>query len=104
MMQTLIALDQTVNTLIWARGEGFGMADETLSARMWRLRERLALGAPMEKTAEMLTQLNKRIDAIYQDRMLSPQRKREMLDEILGQRAELARSAVEQRRMMKAAM
>lgn len=45
MMQTLIALDQALNTLVWAKGEGFGMADETLSARMWRLRERPAWGS-----------------------------------------------------------
>ena len=37
MKQVLIAIDQTVNTLVWAKDEGFGMADETLSARMWRL-------------------------------------------------------------------
>jgi len=40
MKQTLIALDQTINTLVWAEGEGFGMADETISARAWRLREK----------------------------------------------------------------
>ena len=40
MKQLLIALDQGLNTCVWARGEGFGMADETLSARAWRLRER----------------------------------------------------------------
>lgn len=40
MKQTLIAFDQLVNTLVWAKGEGFGMADETISARCWRLRER----------------------------------------------------------------
>lgn len=37
MKQFFIAMDQTVNTLVWAEDEGFGMADETLSARMWRL-------------------------------------------------------------------
>ena len=37
MIQTLIALDQLLNTLTWAKLEGFGFADETLSARMWRL-------------------------------------------------------------------
>ena len=91
-------IDRSVNALM---KEG---RDEAALNLMERHRERLTLGAPMEKTAEMLTKLNKRIDAIYQDRALSPQRKREMLDEILRQRAELARSAVEQRRMMKAAM
>lgn len=40
MKQSLIALDQFVNTLVWAKGEGFGMADETLSARAWRLRDK----------------------------------------------------------------
>lgn len=38
MIQFLIAVDQTLNTMTWARLEGFGYADETLSARMWRLR------------------------------------------------------------------
>jgi hypothetical protein len=37
MKQALIALDQFINTFVWAKDEGFGMADETLSARMWRL-------------------------------------------------------------------
>jgi hypothetical protein len=40
MKQFLIALDQVANTLTWAKGEGFGHADETLSARAWRLRHR----------------------------------------------------------------
>lgn len=40
MKQPAIALDQFLNCLIWAEGEGFGMADETLSARAWRLRDR----------------------------------------------------------------
>lgn len=44
MKQLLIALDQAANTLVWAAGEGFGLADETLSARCWRLRERPAWG------------------------------------------------------------
>ena len=37
MKQFAIAIDEALNTLTWAKGEGFGMADETLSARMWRL-------------------------------------------------------------------
>lgn len=37
-MQLLIAIDQTVNTLVWLPEDGFGMADETLSARAYRLR------------------------------------------------------------------
>lgn len=39
-MQPLIAFDQFLNCLVWIRGDGFGMADETLSARAWRLRYR----------------------------------------------------------------
>jgi hypothetical protein len=42
--QPLIALDQALNTLIWSSHDrtsdiwsGFGMADETLSARAYRL-------------------------------------------------------------------
>lgn len=38
MKQILIAFDQLVNTIVWIKGDGFGMADETLSARAWRLR------------------------------------------------------------------
>lgn len=41
----LIAWDQTANVLIWAQGEGWGHADETLSARAWRLRDRPTWGA-----------------------------------------------------------
>lgn len=37
MKQILIALDQLLNTLIYLSGDGFGHADETLSARLWRL-------------------------------------------------------------------
>jgi hypothetical protein len=39
MTQFLIAFDQMVNTLVYISGDGFGYADETLSARAWRLRE-----------------------------------------------------------------
>ena len=37
MKQFLIAIDQLVNTCVYAKYEGFGFADETLSARMYRL-------------------------------------------------------------------
>jgi hypothetical protein len=37
-LQPLIALDQGINTLVYLDGDGWGMADETLSARAWRLR------------------------------------------------------------------
>lgn len=36
MKQVLIAADQLINTLVWHNDEGWGMADETLSARAWR--------------------------------------------------------------------
>lgn len=52
MKQFAIALDQVLNTLVWAQADcdpsrgglrrvlsGFGRADETLSARAWRLRD-----------------------------------------------------------------
>lgn len=39
--QILIAWDQGINVLVWARDEGWGHADETLSARAWRLRRRV---------------------------------------------------------------
>ena len=34
----LISLDQTINCVVWIKGDGFGYPDETLSARAWRLR------------------------------------------------------------------
>lgn len=34
--QPLIALDQFLNTLWWINGDGFGMADEMISARAFR--------------------------------------------------------------------
>lgn len=40
MKQFLIAIDQVFNTIISVKGDGFGMADETISARAWRLREK----------------------------------------------------------------
>ena len=43
MKQFLIALDQLFNTLIYVAKDGFGFADETLSARSWRLREQSSL-------------------------------------------------------------
>lgn len=36
MKQPLIGLDQFINCLIYIPGDGFGMADETLSARLFR--------------------------------------------------------------------
>jgi len=36
--QFTVALDQLLNTVVWIKGDGFGFADETLSARAWRLR------------------------------------------------------------------
>ena len=39
MKQTFLALDQFINTLLPAPFEGFGFADETISARAWRLRK-----------------------------------------------------------------
>lgn len=36
MKQSLIAADQFLNTLVFIPGDGWGMADETLSARAWR--------------------------------------------------------------------
>lgn len=35
----LIGFDQTINCVVWIKGDGFGFSDETLSARAWRLRE-----------------------------------------------------------------
>lgn len=36
--QMLVAVDQLINAFTWLREDGFGMADETLSARAYRLR------------------------------------------------------------------
>jgi hypothetical protein len=35
-VQPLIAIDQTLNTLIKIKGDGWGWADETISARLFR--------------------------------------------------------------------
>lgn len=43
MTQSLIALDQVFNTLVYVKGDGWGFADETLSARAYRLREESVL-------------------------------------------------------------
>jgi hypothetical protein len=43
MIQFLVAFDQVMNTLVYIKGDGFGFADETLSARAWRLREQSSL-------------------------------------------------------------
>jgi hypothetical protein len=43
MIQFLIAFDQVINTLVYIKGDGFGFADETLSARAWRLRDESSL-------------------------------------------------------------
>lgn len=40
MPQWLIALDQLLNTVVRLDDDGYGYADEMLSARAWRLRER----------------------------------------------------------------
>lgn len=36
MRQLLIAIDQLANCFVFIPGDGFGMADETLSARLFR--------------------------------------------------------------------
>lgn len=40
MKQPAIAFDQFLNCFVWSEAEGFGTADETLSARAWRLGKR----------------------------------------------------------------
>lgn len=44
LIQLLIAIDQFFNVLIPIRGDGFGYADETLSARLFRLHIQGILG------------------------------------------------------------
>lgn len=36
MLAPLVALDQFINTLVYIDGDGWGMADETISARAFR--------------------------------------------------------------------
>lgn len=38
--QLLIAIDQLLNCFVYIPGDGFGKADETLSARFYRLRDK----------------------------------------------------------------
>jgi hypothetical protein len=52
MKQVLIAIDQFFNTLVYAQGEGFGMADETISARLWRLRNLNSRWGKMRKAVD----------------------------------------------------
>lgn len=40
LKQFAIAIDQVFNTLVYFKSDGFGYADETLSARAWRLRHK----------------------------------------------------------------
>ena len=43
MKQFLIAFDQVINTVIYIKDDGWGYADETISARSWRLRDQSSL-------------------------------------------------------------
>jgi len=45
ILQMMIAFDQLVNTLIYIRGDGIGMADETISARLFRCHIQGHIGA-----------------------------------------------------------
>ncbi len=36
MIEFLLAIDQLINTLIYIQGDGWGMADESVSARAFR--------------------------------------------------------------------
>lgn len=38
-----LAFDQLVNTMVYIKGDGWGCADESLSARSWRLRTMSAI-------------------------------------------------------------
>lgn len=52
MKQLLIALDQLANCCTWAADEGFGRADETLSARAWRLRRRVRTWGRLQRALD----------------------------------------------------
>lgn len=52
--QILIAWDQWANVLAWAAGEGFGHADETLSARAWRLRHRVGTWGRFQRALDWI--------------------------------------------------
>lgn len=78
MTQFLIAFDQLMNTLVYVKGDGFGMADETLSARAYRLRELSSLPYKLInglffwqddhcKEAYESEQLNKQLPLHYRD-------------------------------------
>ena len=41
--QVLIAIDQVLNSLWWSKYDGKGYADETISARAWRLKDKHSL-------------------------------------------------------------
>lgn len=40
MKQFLVSIDQMFNALIYLKGDGWGYADETISARSWRCRDK----------------------------------------------------------------
>ena len=55
MIQTIIAIDQLVNTLVYSSDDGcFGYADETLSARCWRLRNSSKLWGVARKIVDTI--------------------------------------------------
>lgn len=54
MKQFLLAIDQALNCLVWAKGEGFGKADEALSARAWRLRERASTWGRFQRLVDQV--------------------------------------------------
>ena len=64
-IQFLIGLDQLINTLVWAKMEGTGYADETLSARMWRLRSSRNWGFAQSFTDAMFMLLFKQQHHCY---------------------------------------
>ena len=55
MKQRLLALDQLINTFVYAKADRrCGYADETLSARCWRLRNTSKLWKIAHKTVDAL--------------------------------------------------
>lgn len=58
-MQPLIAFDQFLNCLIYIDGDGFGCADETLSARLFRCQLQELLSDKPHKLVDALLWFDK---------------------------------------------
>jgi hypothetical protein len=86
------AVDQVYRDVEALKREGeLDKAAEKHDANLAKLRARRVLAAAAGRLAE----INKQRDRIYNDRDMSPDDKRQRLDELVNRRAEIARAAVE---------